>query len=64
MLSATFSAIAFYGHYRMTQRSVVPVDEIEHYLGVLPSATDEAVEAASAWASELAKAGCKADAQS
>lgn len=64
MLGATFSAIAFYALYLMTQRSVVPVDETEHYLGVLPTASSVAVKAASAWASEHAKAGRKADAQS
>jgi MFS family permease len=53
-LGATFGAIALYALYRMTKRSTVPVDETESYLGVLPTASPVAVEAASAWAAEQA----------
>ncbi len=48
-LGATFGAIALYALYRMTQRSSVPVDKTESYLGVLPTTTSVAVEAAGAW---------------
>jgi MFS family permease len=64
VLAATFGAIALYALYRMTQRSTVPVDETESYLGVLPTASFVAVEAAGAWAAEQAGAESKADAQS
>lgn len=64
VLGATFSAIAFYARYRMTQRSAIPVDETESYLGVLPTASSVAVEAAGAWAAEQADAESEADTQS
>jgi MFS family permease len=64
VLSVTFGAIALYALYRMTQRSTVPVDETESYLGVLPTASPVAVEAAGAWAAEQAEAESKADARS
>ena len=56
VLGGTFGAIALYALYRMTQRSTVPVDETESYLGVLPTASPVAVEAAGAWAAEQAEA--------
>lgn len=52
VLGATFGAIALYALYRMTQRPVIPVEETESYLGVLPTASPVAVEAAGAWAAE------------
>ena len=55
VLSVTFAAIALYALYRMTQRPGVPVDQTESYLGVTPSATPVAVEAASVWAAEQAE---------
>jgi MFS family permease len=64
VLGVTFCAIALYALYRMTQRAVVPVGETEHYLGVLPTASPVAVEAAGAWAIDQAQAERKADAQS
>ncbi|MGB8621975.1 MAG: MFS transporter [Paracoccaceae bacterium] len=64
VLGATFGAIALYALYRMTQRSIVPVDETESYLGVLPTASPLAVEAAGTWAAEQAEAEREADAQS
>ena len=64
VLGVTFGAIALYALYRMTQRSTVPVDETESYLGVLPTASPVAVEAAGAWASQQAGAESAADAQS
>ncbi|PWE28780.1 MFS transporter [Maritimibacter sp. 55A14] len=64
VLGATFGAIALYALYRMTQRSTAPVDETESYLGVLPTASAVAVEAAGAWAAEQAEAEREAEAQS
>jgi len=52
VLAATFAAIALYALYRMTQRAVVPVEETETYLGVVPTASPVAVEAAGTWAAE------------
>ncbi len=52
VLGGFFGAIALYALYRMTQRSAVPVEETESYLGVLPSASPVAVEAAGAWAAD------------
>jgi MFS family permease len=56
VLGATFGMIAVYALYRMTQREVTPVEETESYLGVLPSASPVAVEAAGAWSAEQAEA--------
>jgi MFS family permease len=64
VLGATFCAIAVYALYRMTRRAPVPVDETEHYLGVLPTASSVAVEAAGAWAADHAQAEREADARS
>lgn len=64
VLGATFGVIALYALYRMTQRATVPVDETESYLGVLPTASPVAVEAAGAWAAEKAEAESEADTQS
>ncbi|MGD2173688.1 MAG: MFS transporter [Gammaproteobacteria bacterium] len=61
VLGATFCAIALYALYRMTQRAVVPVDATEHYLGVIPTASPVAVEAAGAWAADHAQAGHKTE---
>jgi MFS family permease len=56
VLGATFGAIALYALYRMTRRAVVPVADTESYLGVLPTASPMAVEAAGVWAAEQAEA--------
>jgi MFS family permease len=64
VLGATFAAIALYSLYRMTQRATVPVDATESYLGVLPTASPVAVEAAGAWAAEQAEAEREEDARS
>lgn len=64
VLGGTFGAIAVYALYRMTQRAPVPVAETESYLGVLPTASPVAVEAAGAWAAEKAEADREADTQS
>ncbi len=55
VLAATFGAVALYALYRMTQRPGVPVAETESYLGVLPTTSPVAVEAAGAWAAEQAE---------
>lgn len=62
VLGTTFAMIACYALYRMTQRAVVPVSETESYLGVSPTASPVAVEAASAWAVEHAETERKVDA--
>ncbi|MFD1343337.1 MFS transporter [Litorisediminicola beolgyonensis] len=56
VLAATFAAIALYALFRMTQRAAVPVAETDPYLGVLPTASPLAVEAAGAWAADQAEA--------
>lgn len=63
VLGATFSAISLYALYRMTQRAVVPVQDTESYLGVLPSASPVAVEAAGSWAADHAEAEREAEGQ-
>jgi len=55
VLSTIFAAIALYSLYRMTQRASVPAAETESYLGILPTASPVAVEAAVAWSAELAE---------
>ncbi|PRY75573.1 putative MFS family arabinose efflux permease [Marivita geojedonensis] len=52
VLGATFVAIALYSAYRMTKRAASPVEDTDSYLGVLPTASPVAVEAAGAWAAE------------
>ena len=54
MMSATFSLIAGYAFWRMTQRAPMPTDETESYVNVLPSASAVAVQAAAEWSAELA----------
>ncbi|WP_299436231.1 MFS transporter [uncultured Rhodospira sp.] len=56
VLGATFGVTALYALYRMTQRATPSVDETESYLGVLPTASPVAVEAAGVWAVEQAEA--------
>ncbi|MEQ8335623.1 MFS transporter [Nisaea sp.] len=56
VLGAIFSIIALYALYRMTQRAVVPVEETESYLGIVPGASPVAVEAAGVWAADQAEA--------
>jgi MFS family permease len=52
VLGATFVMIAIYALYRMTQSTVTPVDETDSYLGVLPTSSPIAVEAAAEWVTE------------
>lgn len=56
VLGATFAAIALYALYRMTQRAVMPSEETDSYLNVVPGASVVAVEAAGEWAAEQAEA--------
>ncbi len=56
VLGGTFLAIAVYALYRMTQRASTPAAETDSYLGVLPTASPVAVEAAATWSAELAEA--------
>ncbi|SIT10234.1 Predicted arabinose efflux permease, MFS family [Roseivivax lentus] len=62
-LGVTFAAIAFYALYRMTQRPTAPAGETDSYLGVVPTASPVAVEAAGAWAVENAEAAKEAEDQ-
>lgn len=55
-LGGTFGLIALYALYRMTQRATVPVEDTESYLGVLPTTSAVAVEAAGTWSAEQAEA--------
>ncbi len=61
VLGTTFAAIALYALYRMTQRATVPISETESYLGVLPTASPVAVEAAGVWAADHADAKREAE---
>ena len=56
-MAGTFVAIALYALYRMTQRPAAPAGETESYLGVLPTASAVAVEAAGTWSAEHAETG-------
>lgn len=56
VLGATFSTIALYALYRMTQRPATPVEETESYIAVLPTTSLVALEAANAWAADKAEA--------
>jgi MFS family permease len=61
VLGVTFAAIALYALYRMTQRSAVPVDETESYLGLVPTSSAVAVEAAGDWAAQQGETERTAD---
>jgi MFS family permease len=63
VLGGTFAIMALYALYRMTQRSSASVAEAESYLGVLPTASPVAVEAAGVWAAENAEAEAEAAAE-
>ena len=55
VLSVTFAAIALYALYRMTQRPGMPASQTDSYIGIIPTSSPVAVEAASAWAIEQAE---------
>ncbi|MEP7730014.1 MFS transporter [Marinomonas primoryensis] len=64
VLGVTFCAIALYAFYCMMQKSLaVPVADTESYLGVLPTASPVAVEAAGEWAADHAEAEREAKAE-
>ncbi len=52
VLTVTFALIALYALYRMTQRSAVPATQTDSYIGVVPTTSPVAIEAASVWAAE------------
>ncbi len=52
VLGATFAAISLYALYRMSRRAPVPAAVTESYLGVVPTASPVAVEAAAGWAAD------------
>jgi MFS family permease len=63
-LGASFALMALYALYRMTQRPVaVTGEETDSYLGVLPTSSVVAVEAAGAWAAEQGEAEREQDDQ-
>lgn len=64
VIGITFGVIAMYALYRMTQRASIPLEETESYLGVTPTSSPVAVEAAGVWAAEHAEAEREAEAQS
>ncbi|WP_417584616.1 hypothetical protein [Nitrincola sp.] len=61
VLGATFAAISLFALYRMTQSVSVPMEATESYLGVIPTASPVAVEAAGVWAAEHAEAEAETD---
>ncbi|QJF50612.1 MFS transporter [Roseobacter ponti] len=61
VLGVTFICIAVYALYRMTQRAVVPGEETDSYLNVLPTASAVAVTAAGDWAAENADGDSSTD---
>jgi MFS family permease len=56
VLGGTFGLILLYALYRMTRRAPVAADTTESYLGVVPTASPVAVQAAGVWAAEQAEA--------
>jgi MFS family permease len=56
VLGATFGVMGLYAAYRMTRRAAAPAEETDTYLGVLPTASAVAVEAAGTWSAEQAEA--------
>lgn len=63
VLGATFVTIALYALFRMTQRSGDTLHETESYLGVLPTSSAVAIEAAGVWSAEQAEIEREAEAQ-
>ena len=63
VIGITFGVIAMYTLYRMTQRASIPLEETESYLGVTPTSSPVAVEAAGVWAAEHAEAEAEAEAE-
>ena len=63
VIGTTFVTMALYAAYRMTQRVTPTAQETEAYLGVLPTASAVAVEAAGTWSAEQAAAEDETDTQ-
>ncbi|MEO9275207.1 MFS transporter [Marinomonas sp. 5E14-1] len=64
VIGVTFSGIAVYALRCMTQQGdIVPVEETDSYLGVLPTASLVTVEAATEWAVEHAEAEREAESE-
>ncbi|NVJ61631.1 MAG: MFS transporter [Gammaproteobacteria bacterium] len=55
VMAMVFAIVAMYSVYCMTQRKRTLVEETESYLGVIPSSSYVAVEAAGTWSSEHAE---------
>lgn len=55
ILATTFLAIAAFALYRMTQSAARPPDETESYLGVVPTGSQIAAEAAGTWSADQSK---------
>ncbi|REC57723.1 MFS transporter [Rhodosalinus sediminis] len=55
VLLVLFAATALYAGWRMTRRPGVPVDETGAYVGVMPTSSPVALEAAQEWSQELAE---------
>lgn len=62
VMGTTFAAMATYAAYRMTQRATPSANETEAYLGVLPTTSAVAIEAAGTWAAEQGEGGAPAEA--
>jgi len=62
-LAVVFLSITLYAGWRMTRRPGVPVDETGSYLGVLPTSSPVAVEAAQEWYVEQAEEAAEEEAE-
>ncbi|TVQ71517.1 MAG: MFS transporter [Oceanospirillales bacterium] len=63
VLATIFIFISLYALYRMTQKASVPMEQTESYLGVTPTSSPVAVEAAGVWAAEHAEIEREAEAE-
>ncbi len=61
LIGVLMLALAGYALYRMTQRPATPVEEASAYLGIAPTASVVALEAAQEWALEAAEEDQEAD---
>ncbi len=61
LIGVLMLALAGYALYRMTQRPATPVEEASAYLGIAPTASVVALEAAREWALEAAEEDQEAD---
>lgn len=56
VLGGTFSAIALYALYRMSQSEALQASKTDAYLNLVPTASAVAVEDAANWAADKAEA--------